>query len=152
MGHKVSKETCLKIKNAKKGRSNGRLGYKHTQETKNKMRDARKKVRTPACFTKPELKFMGICRKYRLPFRYVGNGKFWIENINPDFVEINGKKICVEIFGGYWHSSLYGKKIPYKRTYKGRIATLKKYGWRCIVLWDNELSNEKMVLNKLGGV
>ena len=102
--------------------------------------------------TNPEKRFMEICKKHKLPFKYVGDGKFWIENINPDFVESNGKKICVEIFGEYWHSPLYNRKLKLDRTFKYRIKILKKYGWKCIIFWESEMitSNaEEFVLTKL---
>jgi len=99
--------------------------------------------------TKPEKRFINICEKYNLPYKYVGNGKFWIENINPDFVEVNGKKICIEVFGHYWHSPLLNRKVDWEHTYVGRKAKLNEYGWKCIVFWDNEI-NEKTILERLG--
>lgn len=89
--------------------------------------------------TTPERIFEDICLKYTLPFKYVGDGSFWIHNINPDFVEVNGKKMAVEIFGDYWHSPLLRGNIPYNQTYGGRKKTLKKYGWKLVVLWEKDL-------------
>jgi len=74
--------------------------------------------------TKLEKIFMKLCRKNNLPFRYVGDGSFWIGNANPDFVDSNGKKICVEIFGEYWHDKLLNEKVPYFRTEEGRKRAL----------------------------
>ena len=98
--------------------------------------------------TKPERQFMEICKKYNLPYKYVGNSKFWIEDINPDFVETNGRKIAIEIFGHYWHEPLLNKKLKWDRTVIGRQAKLKKYGWESIIFWDNEI-NDGTVLEKL---
>ncbi len=91
--------------------------------------------------TKPEQRFIELSRKYNLPFRYTGNGSFWVENtnINPDFVECNGHKVCIEIFGDYWHTPLFNHHIKFDRTEKGRKGILKKYGWKCIVLWQSAL-------------
>lgn len=104
--------------------------------------------------TKPELIFEEICKKYDLPFKYTGDGSFWIKNINPDFVECNGKKIVVEIFGVAFHSPLFTFKqnISYSRTFEGRRRILKKYGWKLIVLWDRDLlrsDTEQFVLSEL---
>lgn len=92
-----------------------------------------------------ERKFIEICERYALPFRYVGDGKFWIENLNPDFVECNGRKIAVEIFSSYWHSPLRRRNIPSSQTFEGRKEILKKYGWDCIIFWDNEVTEEKVL-------
>lgn len=67
---------------------------------------------------------------------------------NPDFIEVNGKKEVVEIFGTYWHSGLYGKKVLYKKTYKGTIEHYNKYGFKCHIFWDDEI-NERNILDKL---
>jgi len=117
----------------------------------------RKKQRLPRHHTKPELIFEEICKKYTLPFKYTGDGAFWIHNINPDFVECNGKKIAVEIFS-YWHDPLRRLgNVRYSATYEGRKKTLRKYGWKLVVLWQEDLEREDaevFVLNKLqkGGI
>ena len=113
---------------------------------------ARRSQKIPKHHTKPELIFEQICKNNNLPFKYTGDGSFWIKNINPDFVEVNGKKIAVEIFGDYWHSPLLRSNIPYERTYKGRKKILKKYGWELIILWSIDLIRkdaEQFVLNEL---
>ena len=144
-GKHLSEETKQKMSKAKKG--------KHpTEETKKKLREARKKRRFPKSRTKPELIFEEICKKNTLPFIYTGDGDFWIHNINPDFVECNGKKIAIEIFGDYWHSPLLRQNIPYNQTYEGRKKTLKKYGWKLAVFWESDLKREdaeQFVLSQL---
>jgi len=158
-----SKETRLKISMALKGKRTGEknpfYGKHHTPETKaklskkfkgrkfsidtrRKISEARKRHKIPLHHTLPELIFERICKKYSLPFRYVGDGSFWIENINPDFIECNGKKIAVEIFGDYWHSPLLNQHIEWNRTYEGRRAILKKYGWDVIIFWESDLKKE----------
>lgn len=107
---------------------------KCSEETKEKIRQARKKQRLPKHHTKPELKFCRIIKRHNLPYKYTGNGSFWIENVNPDFVQTNGKKICVEVFGDYWHNREDVKKKDIER-----LNTLQKYGWQRIVFWEHEL-------------
>jgi len=104
-----------------------------------------KKIRSIQKPTKPEKQLIEIIRKYNLPYKYVGNGKFWIENINPDFVEINGRKICVEVFGHYWHEPLLKKNLKWDKTVIGRKEKLKEYGWKCIIFWENELNEENVM-------
>lgn len=116
---------------------------------------ARKVQRIPKHHTKPERTFEKICKKYNLPFKYTGDGSFWIgknPSVNPDFVECNGKKIAVEIFGDWWHSPLLNRKLGERSTLAYRKKILKKYGWKLIVLWETDLKRddaEHFVLAKL---
>ena len=100
--------------------------------------------------TKAEQRLIDIIQAHDLPYKYVGDYKFWIENINPDFVECNGKKVALEVFSSYYHNPLENIGLEYHRTYRGRIETLKKYGWKCIIFWDYEVDDEKLVLERLG--
>ena len=112
-----------------------KAGHPHSEETKKILREYRKKQIMPTTHTKPEEKFIKICNKYNLPYIYVGNSSFWIERVNPDFVNCNGKKICVEIFGDYWHNLPNKKKKD-----EENLNTLKKYGWERIVIWESEIN------------
>ena len=115
---------------------------------------ARKAQKIPRHHTKPELIFEEICKNNNLPFKYTGDGAFWIGKnpaINPDFVECNGKKIAVEIFS-YWHNPLLRRNIRYGQTYKGRKRILKKYGWKLVVFWQEDLERkdaERFILIEL---
>ena len=112
---------------------------------KQKLREARKHQVFPRHRTKPERIFEDICKKNNLPFKYTGDGSFWIgknPSVNPDFVECNGKKIAVEIFS-YWHNPLKRHcKVPHSQTYEGRKKILKKYGWKLTVFWQEDLERE----------
>ena len=146
-GKHHSEEAIGKISKALKGKligeKNAFFGKHHSEETKQKIREARKHQKPfPTHHTNPELIFEAICKKHDLPFKYTGDGSFWIKNLNPDFVECNGKKIAVEIFGDYWHSPLLRNTVSYNQTYEGRKKVLKKYGWKLIVLWESDLKRE----------
>lgn len=54
--------------------------------------------------TGPERKLIRIIKKYKLPYKYTGDGSFIIGGLNPDFVNINGEKIAIDVFGDYWHT------------------------------------------------
>jgi G:T-mismatch repair DNA endonuclease (very short patch repair protein) len=102
--------------------------------------------------TKPEKKFMELINKYNLPYRYVGDGKFWIDNKNPDFIHTTKKEV-VEVFGDYWHNPTLNKHCKYENTEEGRHNVFKSKGYNCIIIWEKELnmSNwEENVLKKLG--
>ena len=134
-GKHPSEETRGKMSEAQKGKH-------HTEEAKAKIREARKHRIFPKHHTKPELIFEEICKRRNLPFKYTGNGDFWIENINPDFIECNGKKIAIEVFGDYWHSPLLNSKLGERSTLTYRKRMLKKYGWKLIVFWETDLKRE----------
>jgi G:T-mismatch repair DNA endonuclease (very short patch repair protein) len=91
--------------------------------------------------TNPELTFEGICKKYSLPFHFVGDGSLWIGNANPDFIH-NSRKLCVEIFGNYWHSPLLNGNIKYKHTLEGRRKQLKREGYKLLVFWESDLKRK----------
>jgi len=68
----------------------------------------------------------------------VGDGSFVINGFNPDFVNINGQKKIIELFGDYWHRNTQIKD-------KKRIKTYNKYGYKVLIVWEHELEN----INKL---
>lgn len=153
-GKRHTEETKRKISEASKGRQFSEETRKKlseanknpSEETRRKMSEARMRRKGfPQHHTKPELIFEEICKKYNLPYRYTGDGAFWIgknPSVNPDFVECNGKKIAVEIFS-YWHDPLRRHcKVRYSQTYEGRKKILKKYGWALIVFWEDDLKRE----------
>ena len=73
-------------------------------------------------------------------YKYVGNGDFVVEGMIPDFVNINGKKKVIEANGSYWHE---------RSDEEIRIANFKKYGYDCLVIWDFELEDKRVVVNKI---
>lgn len=87
--------------------------------------------------TGPEKKLIGIIERHNLPFKYTGNGSFILEGLNPDFIETDGRKIAIDVFGDYWHT-LKADKESY--TEDGRKAIFTKYGWHLIVLWEHEIN------------
>ena len=92
--------------------------------------------------TKPELKLKKMLNPNE--YKYVGDGSLIIGGFNPDFVNINGKKILIEVFGRYWHNLDINKERD-----KQRLKTYKKYGYKTLIIWDDELDNNKE-LKKLG--
>ncbi len=76
---------------------------------------------------------------------YVGDGKFIIETLNPDFINCNGKKEIIEVFGDYWHGPK--RKRPFSSESE-RAEVYATYGYRLLVIWEHELkkiSPERMV-------
>ena len=87
---------------------------------------------------------INIIKKYNLPYKYVGNGDFILGGKNPDFINVNGEKICVEVYCYYWHPKNY-ERIRYKH--------FTKYGWKTIFINEDDVlsNNERGILKKLGG-
>lgn len=98
---------------------------------------------------KPETLLKNIIEKNKLDYKYTGDGKFWIENFNPDFINCNGKKVILEVFGDYWHNL---DKIKIRDEKK--LEVLKKYGWDRIILWEREIYSlsEQEIVNRIKGV
>lgn len=83
-----------------------------------------------------------IIKKHNLPYKYVGDGAFILGGKNPDFINVNGKKICVEVYCDYWHPKNY-EEI--------RTKHFKKYGWNTIFINEREIDNESKILGKIKG-
>lgn len=133
----VSEEGKKRISEAKRGKH-------HTEDSKQKMREARKHRVFPKHHTKPELIFEDICKRNNLPFKYTGDSSFWIgegkDVINPDFVHLT-KKVVVEVFS-WFHDELRNRHVQPKSRYGNRKKILKKYGWRLVVFWQDDLDRE----------
>lgn len=99
--------------------------------------------------TEPEL-FLGMYLERNFPgeWLYNGDGKagFVIGGRVPDFVNINGRKVVVEVFGEYWHK--FGSEGD-------KIAHYSRYGYDCIVVWELDcyLREElDKIFKRFGGV
>lgn len=78
-------------------------------------------------------------------WEYVGDGQLIIGGKCPDFANVNGKKELIELYGRFYH------KV---NEAESRIAHFKKYGFRCIVVWEEELKNELPLIQHIhdGGI
>ena len=104
--------------------------------------------------TEPEITINRLLEsQYPGEFRYNGNqaGVILAGHI-PDFVNINGKKQLIELFGCYWHACfLCGYKDPnhVRRSDRQRIKDFCELGWDCLVIWQHELENKNTLEIKL---
>ena len=95
-----------------------------------------------------ETKFQQIIDKHQLPYKYVGNGKFFIERKNPDFININGEKVAIEVYARKHKEKMRNMNIDqWKRE---RQEVFAKYGWE-IVFFDETQVKEENVLSVLKG-
>lgn len=77
-------------------------------------------------------------------YKFVGNGKFTLERFCPDFINTNGQKKIIELYGDYWHN----KKEVISRD-KRRLKVYKKYGYKTLIVWDKELKNKEKLIEKI---
>jgi len=145
-GKPKSEEHKRKISEAKKGKINQKFiellknsAFKE-KLLKAQLKGLRKKP------TNAEHDFIEIIEENNLPFKYVGDGELILGGKNPDFVNLNGQKQIIEIFGDYWHKR---DNIPFHQTLKGTIEHYKKYGYDCLVIWQSELSKEVTIMKKI---
>lgn len=96
---------------------------------------------------KPETIMLDLLNThYPNQWRYTGDGTFIIDGLNPDFVNINGKKQIIEVFGDYWH----GEGVRgYRQTEEGREEAFNSFGYATLIIWEHELRNTTKVLEKI---
>ncbi len=100
---------------------------------------------------KPEKKLIELFNTHNLPYKYVGNGQILFEQKNPDFINSNGQKKIIELFGVVFHDPkrTFKKNINYSQTEHGTKAIYSKYGFKTLIIWDYELKNLHKVLDKI---
>ena len=94
--------------------------------------------------TKPEKVLFELIQQNNFPYKYVGDGKIIIKYFNPDFINCNGQKKVIEMFGDYWHG-----KDRRHMTQLQREERFAKYGFKMLVIWESELGNQDQLLNKV---
>lgn len=162
-GRVKSAETCRKIGEGHKGKvitegqrkqiRKAMQGRVFSDEHRQKISDAKKEN-----FKDPEFcKKMGIAwgmkpnkpeklilklldRMYPGEWKYTGDFSFTINGKCPDFVNCNGQKKCIELFGSYWHEG----ENP-----QDRIDTFKPFGFDTLVIWEKELKDIGNVAKKI---
>lgn len=128
-GKTISIETRIKLSNHWKGK-------KQTKELIAK----RLRKRLP---TNLEYKMQEIIENLNLPFRYVGNGHFFIENLNPDFIDENNK-IIIEVYSEYY-KKLHNDINIWKEKRKDLFL---RNGWKSFFFNEKEVNKEN-VINQL---
>jgi len=118
--------------------------------TKKEREEYIKKLIIPTGQIKPtslERKMKKIIQKYHLSYKYVGDFSFMIERKNPDFINTNGQKICIEVR----HKDVckYLDKITPQQYVIDRGNSFKKYGWHCLVFFNDDLEEEEDVISKI---
>lgn len=111
-------------------------GNRHNMKA---MLEGRIKIRSYP--TSLERKMAALLEKvYPKQWKYIGHGGTIIGGKIPDFVNINGYKAVIEVFGRYWH------RPEDELTRSKHFA---KYGFCTLVIWEEDLQHEKRVKKKL---
>ena len=98
---------------------------------------------------KPELYLLELLDAiYPNEWKYVGNGQFILGGKNPDFVNVDGRKQIIELFGNYWHSKERTGRTE-KEEVRHRQKVYSQYGYGTLVIWQSELKNQSKVLTKI---
>ena len=98
---------------------------------------------------KPERNLQRILDSlYPSEWEYVGDGKVVLNGLIPDFININGKKQVIEMFGDYWHGP---RARNWRETELGRVMAFNSMGFACLIVWEHELDDEDSVREKVIG-
>ena len=93
------------------------------------------------CPTSLEIQLMGLLDLlFPHEWKYVGDGQLILGGKCPDFVNINGRKQLIEIYGDYWHRG----ENP-----EDRINFFKKYGFITLIIWGHKLKSKAELIDKL---
>lgn len=100
--------------------------------------------------TKPELILEKILNSLFLKeYQYVGNNKVTLGGFSPDFINCNGQKKIIELFGCYWHKCPKCHFGNYRPVDKQKLITYKKYGYKTLIIWEHELKNINNLKQKI---
>ena len=79
-------------------------------------------------------------RLYPNEWKFVGDGQIIINGKCPDFINTNGQKKIIELYGNYWHKG----ENP-----QDRINIFKPFGYKTLIIWEKELKNIKELESKI---
>lgn len=147
-----SKETKEKIRVSRKNKIL-KQGFYHSKKSRQKIRNyllnqplnVLKKRLSHMKKSSLEIQFESIIKKYNLPYKFVGDGNFFIEQKCPDFINCNGKKIAIEIYYTYF-KTCYKNGIENWKNERQKIFS--KYGWK-LIFFDETQVNENYILDTL---
>ena len=89
-------------------------------------------------------------RNFPGEWKFVGDGSVILGGLCPDFININGKKLIIEVFGSYWHNR-ERRKLKFNQTVEGRMEAFKVFGFHTLILWDYDIEGlpEAELINRV---
>lgn len=91
---------------------------------------------------KPEEQLIKLFKDHSLPYKFVGDGQVVLGGKCPDFINYNGEKQIIELFGDYWHE-------PEEEEERKRVFA--QFGYETLIIWEHELEHEDVLLSKIHG-
>lgn len=90
---------------------------------------------------KPERAVLNILNDlFPNEWKYVGDGQVVINGKCPDFINVNGQKKIIELFGDYWHKG---------QNPKDRKAVFSPFGYKTLVIWERELKTKGKLIKRI---
>ena len=110
-----------------------------SDESKQKIKDGFRKMMCKPNYSEVKLEQI-LNDLYPNEWRYIGNGVVWIGDKNPDFMNVNGQKKLIELFGEQWHKP-EDEEI--------RKSHFKEFGFNTLIVWAKELRHPDQLKIKL---
>lgn len=169
-GKNLTMEHVENLRTSHAGKPSHRKGVKHSAESIEKMRNSKigKKMSEKAklmkantmkekwksqTFAQRMIKAWRLTpnkKEFRLndilnslypgEWKFVGDGQVVINGKCPDFINVNGQKKIIELFGDYWHQG----ENP-----DDRAAVFAPFGYETLVIWERELDRITNLNGKL---
>ena len=94
---------------------------------------------------KPEIILRKLLNKlFPNEYKFVGDGKVILAGFCPDFINVNGQKKIIELYGDYWHN------LPnWKKRDKRRLQEYFRLGYQTLIIWEKDLKNIDKLKQKL---
>lgn len=90
---------------------------------------------------KPEAKlFTLLQRTFPNDWAYTGDGSVILAGKCPDFMNINGQKAIIEMYGDWFHRG---------EDETARAACFAPLGYQTLVVWEHELNDPEAVIKKI---
>jgi len=96
-----------------------------------------------------EIRVNNVIHKYNLPYKFVGNGKFFIGKKNPDFVNTNGQKIAIEVYCRRQKELV--REVNVEDWKNNRRKLFAEYGWKTIFIEDWQTNSEYGIIQLMRG-
>ncbi len=138
-GNRISKETKIKISKKQK------LIWQNKEYS-----ETQHKLLLKSLFKRPtslEKRMIEIIHRCNLPYRYTGDGDVILGGKNPDFVNNDGKKICIDVRHTAICENIH--KQTFEEYKKQREEHFAKYEWECLVFSEKDLEDEESIIKKM---